>query len=169
MGTEYTQEFKDTIIKKILLNPDKPALSFAKNANIPNSTIAGWLKKYKEGNGILNMNSKKHIKRWTAENKFQAILDTASMNEAEKNEYCRKHGIYPEHLKDWKEDCISGCRKSPNQEHLKKAKQREQEQKQKTQYLEKELARKEKALAEAAALLILKKKAQKIWGDQEEE
>ena len=32
--------------------------------------------------------------------------------------------------------------------------------------LERELYRKEKALAETAALLVLKKKAQAIWGDE---
>jgi hypothetical protein len=41
--------------------------------------------------------------------------------------------------------------------------------KKKCQDLEKELRRKEKALAEAAALLVLRKKAQAIWGDEEDE
>ena len=112
---------------------------------------------------------KKQGRRWTAEQKFEALLQTAPMSEAEKSEYCRKSGVFPEQLEEWKKDCISGCRKSPDREYVKKAKQTEQELKQKTKALEKELTRKEKALAENAALLVLKKKAQELWGDQEDD
>jgi transposase len=35
--------------------------------------------------------------------------------------------------------------------------------------LERELRRKEKALAEAAALLVLQKKVQAIWGDEDDD
>jgi len=81
------------------------------------------------------------------------------MSEAEKSEYCRKHGIYPVQLKDWKKDCISGCRNAPDKKYIKEAKEREQKYKKKMRELEKELKRKEKALAETAALLVLKKKS----------
>lgn len=163
---EYTQEFKTAMIQKILLNPGTPMVSFAKEANVPNSTVATWLRNYKRRDGSI-MNSKK--KTWSAERKFQAVLATASLSEAEKNEYCRRDGIYIEQLKEWKKDCISGCRKSPDQNYIKKTRQKEQELKRKAKALEKELIRKEKALAEAAALLVLKKKVQNIWGDKEEE
>jgi transposase-like protein len=162
----YTKELKAAMIQKILLNPDRPMTSFAKEANIPTSTVATWLSNYKKRNGIL-VNSKK--KNWSAEQKFQAVLETASLNEAEKNEYCRKHGIYQAQLKEWKKDCIAGCRKSPDKDFIKKSKQTEQQLKRKTKNLEKELVRKDKALAEAAALLVLKKKVQELWEDPEEE
>lgn len=162
---EYTQEFKTAMIQKILLNPGTPVVKFSKEANVPNSTVATWLRNYKKRNGN-TVGSKK--KTWSAERKFQAVLETASLSEAEKNEYCRKHGIYLEQLKEWKKDCISGCRKSPDQNYIKKTKQKEQEFKRITKALEKELTRKEKALAETAALLVLKKKVQETWGEKEE-
>jgi transposase len=43
------------------------------------------------------------------------------------------------------------------------------EEQKRAKQLEKELQKKEKALAEAATLLLLRKKAQAIWGDDEEE
>lgn len=165
---EYTQEFKEAMIQKILLNPGSSMVSFAREANVPNSTVATWLRNHKKRNGK-TVGSRKNKKQWTAEKKFNAVLETTPMSEAEKNEYCRRHGIYPEQLKEWKKDCISGCRKSPDRDYLKKAKQKEQELKRKTLALEKELNRKDKALAEAAALLVLKKKAQAIWGEQKDE
>lgn len=42
------------------------------------------------------------------------------------------------------------------------------DERQKNRMLERELARKEKALAETAALLVLRKKAQAIWGESED-
>ncbi len=164
----YTEEFKEGMIQKILLNPDRSVVSCAREASIPESTVATWLRKHKKKNGEA-VGSKKQGKQWTAEQKFDALLQTAPMSEAEKSEYCRKNGIFPEQLEEWKKDCISGCRKSPDREYVKKAKQTEQELKRKTKALEKELTRKEKALAETAALLVLKKKAQELWGDQEDD
>ncbi len=164
----YTQEFIENIIQKILLNPNRSAVSYAREANIPVSTVSNWVRKYKKKNGE-TVGSKKQGRQWTAEQKFEALLQTAPMSEAEKSEYCRKNGIFPDQLEEWKRDCISGCRNSPDRKYLKKAKQTEQDLKRKTKALEKELTRKEKALAEAAALLVLKKKAQELWGDQEDD
>lgn len=165
---KYTQEFKEAIIQKILSNSDRTVVSFAREASIPESTVATWIRKHTKKTGKI-LSSKKSKKQWSAEKKFEAVLETSALSEAEKSEYCRKHGIYPDQLKEWKKDCISGCRKSPDREYLKKAKQREQELKRKAQSLEKELNRKEKALAETAALLVLKKKVQELWGDQEDD
>ncbi len=165
---EYTQEFKEAIIQKILLNSDRTVVSFAREASIPESTVATWIRKYTKKTGK-TLSSKKSKKQWSAEKKFEAVLETSTLSEAEKSEYCRQHGMYPDQLKEWKKDCISGCRKSPDRDYLKKAKQREQELKRKAQNLEKELNRKEKALAETAALLVLKKKAQELWGGQEDD
>ena len=164
----YTKEFKEAIIQKILSNPDRTVVSFAREASIPDSTVATWIRNHTKKTGK-RLNSKKSKKQWSAENKFEAVLETSALSEAEKSEYCRKHGIYPDQLKEWKQNCISGCRKSPDREYLKKAKQREQELKRKAQSLEKELNRKEKALAETAALLVLKKKVQELWGEQEDD
>lgn len=167
MATEYTQEFKESMLQKIFLNPDRTVVSFAREANIPGSTVATWVRSYNQKNGK-KMGQKKR-KLWSAEKRFETVLLTAAMSEAEKSEYCRKHGIYPAQLKEWKEDCIAGCRNAPNKKYIKEAKEKEQKYKKKTKALEKELKRKEKALAEAAALLVLKKKAQEIWGDPEDE
>ena len=168
MITEYSQEFKDSILQKIFLNPDQSVVSFARKANIPGSTLATWLRNHKNKNGEI-MGQKKRKKLWTAEKMFDTVLITAPMSESEKSEYCRSHGIYPVQLKGWKEDCIAGCRNAPDKKYIKEAKEKEQKYKKKTRALEKELRRKEKALAETAALLVLKKKIQEIWGEPGDE
>ena len=91
MVTEYTKEFKESMLQKIFSNPERSVVSFAKDANVPASTVATWVRNYKKKSGKV-MGSKKQNKQWRARQKFEAVLETASMNEAEKSEYCRKHG-----------------------------------------------------------------------------
>ncbi|MES9906392.1 MAG: IS3 family transposase, partial [Sedimenticola sp.] len=76
-------------------------------------------------------------------------------------------GLYAEQITRWKEGAATG---NDSTERLTKAERTMwQKEKKKTRQLEKELRRKEKALAEAAALLILEKKVQAIWGGRGEE
>lgn len=51
MNSEYSQEFKESMLQKIFFNPDRSVVSFAREANIPGSTVATWIKKYKKKNG----------------------------------------------------------------------------------------------------------------------
>ena len=95
------------------------------------------------------------------------VLETANLTEIEFSEYCREKGIYPEQVKEWKEDCIN-ANDSAKENNSKASKELREERKAKEK-LEKELARKEKALAETAALLVLRKKADAIWGTDEED
>ena len=87
------------------------------------------------------------------------------MNEAELSTYCRRKGLFPEQIKDWKQLCLNANK--PLQTRANQAKLRRQAQENKQ--LKAELRRKDKALAETAALLVLKKKARQIWGDPEDE
>lgn len=104
---------------------------------------------------------------WTAADKLAVVIETASMNEALLGEYCRSKGLYPEQIAQWKDSAISGYQHSREVEKD-KARGR-QEDKTKIKRLESELRRKDKALAETAALLVLSKKLEAIWGESEED
>ncbi|WP_231702301.1 transposase [Halopseudomonas litoralis] len=102
--------------------------------------------------------------RWDARAKLAAVIRTASMNEAERSTYCREHGLYPEQLEAWKEAFENmGAGGHPADKAQLTAERK------KSRSLEKELLRKERALAEAAALLTLSKKARAIWGTSEDD
>jgi transposase len=163
----YTEEFKEAMVQKLLANPGKSVKTLSVEAGIPFSTLRNWKEKYCQQKGF-DLSKKKRVK-WTPEEKLNAIILTASMNEAEKSEYCRKQGVYPEDLTQWKNECLSGCGAKPDKIAIKQNKVNELKWKQEVKRLEKELHRKDKALAETAALLVLKKKAQAIWGDPEDE
>ena len=103
---------------------------------------------------------------WSSRDKFAAVLETAALNEADLAEYCRKRGLYPAQIAAWR----SACEQANDWDRARTARlgQATKEEKKRVKDLERELARKEKALAEAAALLILRKKASAIWGGDED-
>ena len=104
---------------------------------------------------------------WTSADKFAAVVETAAMNETELSVYCRQRGLYPEQIKAWREACeqANDWDRSQNQ-HLKQIRRADG---QRIKDLERDLQHKEKALAETAALLVLRKKSRAIWGDGEDE
>ncbi len=99
--------------------------------------------------------------------KFTAVVTTASMSELQLGEYLRRNGILKEELDTWRAICESANDKAAaNAQKYRSALTAEQARSRK---LDAELKRKEKALAETAALLVLRGKAQAIWGDNGEE
>ena len=116
---------------------------------VPRATLHGWKKRYmiKEDPDALNPLPE----NWSAEEKFAAVVHTATLSEVELNTWCRENGLYPGHIKSWREACIRGNNPPSKHAHRTSA---YREDKRKVQILERELQRKEKALAELAALLV---------------
>ena len=106
-------------------------------------------------------------KELSPETKLTIIIDTAKLNETELAEYCRNKGLYPEQIAQWKTQTLTGFSTSEQQTSLNR-KQQQADQKQIKQ-LKQEIKRKDKALAEAAAILILRKKLNALWGEDEDE
>ncbi len=103
---------------------------------------------------------------WTSRDKFAAVLETAALNEADLAAYCRQRGLYPEQIGVWR----AACEQANDWERASSQRlgQATKDEKRRIKALEQDLARKEKALAEAAALLVLRKNAAAIWGDGED-
>lgn len=143
-----------------------PVRRLAEETGITDSTLYTWRKRaLPQGDVVPGAGNDPN--KWSSEEKFAVVLETASLNEAELSEYCRKKGLYPEQVTEWKHACLkANVRPANKQKILSEERKRD---KKIIKSLSKELKRKDKALAETAALLVLKKKAQAIWGDPEED
>ena len=160
----YPIQLKNAVLKKVL-QESKPHYEIATEFGVGRSTIGKWLREYRQ-NGNIKLNSKeKRPKDWTAEERMAALMKTGSMSTGDRAAWCRKKGIFTHNLDQWKKDAISAMALHSG----KKQSEQEKSLKKENIILKKELSRKEKALAETAALLVLKKKAQKIWGEPEDE
>ena len=104
---------------------------------------------------------------WTAETKLSVIIETASLSESELSQYCRGKGLYSEQVKQWKTRCLTGFKVSKEQQ--KEVTKKTKADQLKIKSLKKALRHKEKALAETAALLVLRKKLDAFWETDNED
>jgi len=162
----YSEERKAAVIQKMMPPHNTPIPDLVAETGISDLTLYTWRKQARV-EGIAVPADGKNPEKWSSEDKFAIVLEAASLNEAELAEYCRQKGLYVEQIAAWRKACLQANANSVAQAKA----QREQGKKDRKQIkkLERELDRKDKALAEAAALLILQKKAQAIWGDGEAE
>ena len=102
---------------------------------------------------------------WSPEEKLTAVLEAASLSDEQLGPFLRSKGLHETHLQQWRLQMLHGLGKQPKRKSSGKSNPAQTKQ---IRDLEKELHRKDKALAETAALLVLKKKVQQIWGDEDE-
>lgn len=117
-------------------------------------------------NGHQLESNKQDQKEYSPEQKFAAVIATAVMSEHELASYCREHGFFVEHIKTWK--ALSIAAHKPAQESQHKLDTMRRSDSKKIKALDKELHRKDKALAETAALLVLREKFNALWDNSEE-
>ena len=157
---------KEAVVSR-LLEEDVIITDIHRETGIGMNTLYRWRDEAKNQKGLSATTKYKNADKWSSQDKFTVVLETANLSEIEFSEYCREKGIYPEQVKEWRDACINANNDAvERRDKISKELNAERKQKEK---LEKELARKDKALAEAAALLVLRKKADAIWGTEEEE
>ena len=144
---------------------NKTIKELAQEEGICEATLYNWRKAARAEGRLLPDGDTTPV-GWSAADKFAAVVETAELNGSELSVYCRERGLYPEQIRQWREACEQANDWDRTQNRRLKETRREDEKR--IQELERELRKKEKALAETAALLVLRKKAQAIWGDAED-
>ncbi len=133
----------------------------SRKTGVSEPTLYNWRNQFRN-QGVAVPADPKNPENWSGENKLAVVIETAALNEEQLAEYCRRKGLYAEQVQRWREAAVAGA---SSHDRLSVEERRElQQERKKSRALEKYLKRKEKALAEAAALLVLQKKAQAIWG-----
>lgn len=162
----YPPKRKEAVLRKMMPPHNRSIKRLAQEEGISEATLYNWRKHGRE-KGVLMPNADSGPEGWSARDKFAAVVESASLNEHELSEYCRKKGIYLQQLDQWRRAC-EDANDWDRQANI-KLKSEQKSNRKRINELEKQLRRKEKALAEAAALLVLQKKVQAIWTEQEDE
>ena len=144
----------------VLTGTDSQA-QVAKDMGVPTSTMRYWLKKAKITGDTIMAKQEKRPQDWSSKEKLDALLESAKLSDEQLGAWCRQKGIHTHHLEKWKIEFSKdqSRNKDNNVRQLKKE----------VKDLQKELNRKDKALAETTALLVLKKKVDTIWGDNRDD
>ena len=103
---------------------------------------------------------------WTAGARLEAVITAAALDEAGKSAWCREHGVYPTELDQWRASATTALAEP---EEVRASPQATRQDKKRIKELERELLRKDRALAETAALLVLSKKVAAIFNKAEAE
>ena len=164
--SRYSQERKAAVLKKLLPPHNLTISEVAESEGISQVTLYNWRNQAKQ-QGLPVPGSEKNSDNWSAEAKFAVVIETAAFTESELSEYSREKGLYPEQIKAWKAACLQG--QLSDAERRKQEREQSKQDKKRIKALERELNRKEKALAEAAALLVLRKKLTARWGEREDD
>ena len=129
-------------------------------------TLYNWRKAWRLQEEVVPACEKEH-EVWGATDKFTVVLETAGLDATELSAYCRERGLYPEQVERWRQASQDANEKPvltlKEQKELERLRAQDQKE---IKRLKEELRRKEKALAEAAALLIASKKIQAFWGEE---
>jgi len=141
-----------------LLPPESSSVEHvSREVGVSSATLERWRAE------ALASGSSGGAQRWPAAARLQAVIATATMDEATRSAWCREQGLYPAELDAWKQDAIAGLGE-PRAASAAEARQ----DRRRVRVLERELHRKDKALAETAALLVLSKKLAAVFHDGED-
>lgn len=160
---KYSQEKKEHALTLMSAPENLPVEQVSSQTGIPSATLYLWRRQARAA-GRAVPGDGQNPEGWGSADKFAVVLETVALSEAELGEYCRKKGLYVEQVRAWRQACEEA--NAPAGERVSPA-QRAQEKK-RTRELEKELQRKEKALAETAALLVLSRKLEALWHRNED-
>ena len=148
----YGQEFKDKAVARLLPPESAPIKDVALSVGVSESTLERW-----RSEALVQPARRTD---WTPAARFEAVLMTATMDETSKGAWCRSNGVYPHELAMWREQAINALGQ-PGEKRVTAAETKQD--RRRIKELEREVRRKDKALAETAALLVLSKKAEAIF------
>jgi transposase len=165
----YSAAFRSRMVARLVGPNAITATALGKETGLHQATLSRWLKEaFTLERNMARKKSPppapppKQPQEWMPEEKLAIVLEASSLSEGELGVYLRSKGIHEAVLEEWRRQALAGIRGTERAS-------KQQTESRRVRELERELRRKEKALAEAAALLILKKKAQEIWGDEDDD
>jgi transposase-like protein len=162
---EYTASVRSSMVRKMTGPRAKSATALARETGIAQPTLSRWLREAGSVRGVNAREPEEAPRRrpqdWTLEEILAAVLEASGLSGEDLGAFLRRKGIHQAHLDEWRER-LAGAVKGES-----KPKGRSPEAR-RVQELEKEIRRKDKALAEAAALLVLQKKVRELLGGGDE-
>lgn len=154
----YARQFKDQAVARLLPPESAHIETVAQELGVGRATLERWRAEA--------LGTARTERTWTATARLEAVIATAALDEAARNAWCREQGLYPSDLTAWRDQAIAAlatpaeARAKPEETRKDRGRIRE---------LEREMRRKDKALAETAALLVLSKKRLAIFREGADE
>lgn len=150
---QRSQKFKEAMVQKMCIPGGKSVVELSREIGVNVQTLYNWRKVIQ--NKGTEVSQERSPRGWNLTSKYQAVIDSANKSGEELGIWLRKNGLQSAHIELWKQECKSMLAHNVYKEENKALKLRNAE-------LEKEIARKDKTIAEVTSLLVLKKKAKAL-------
>lgn len=160
MKSKYPEAFIEQALTKVYSREGRTIQSVADELNIGLYQLKDWMKKSVSTNNNLDTKARRP-QDWCAEEQLVALIASDGLSGEALNTWCRERGIFTHNLDAWRKAFCTDKPLAASGQDLRLLKTQNAQ-------LKRELTRKEKALAEAAALLILQKKYRALWGEEVE-
>ena len=162
----YSVAFRANIVKKMMGRDGVSANALSEQTGVSQATLSRWKR---EASTVVAMSPKekpqpapRRAQDWTPAEKIRAVADTDGVGEHALGAFLREHGLHAELLDQWRSEILGALSGGGT-----KGKRSVEEKK--IRRLEREVRRKDKALAETTALLVLKKKFDALFSDGEDD
>jgi transposase-like protein len=157
MRKQYSDAFIEQALTKVYSRGNRTIRSVAEEVNVSYVTLKNWMKRKSLDDVTGSAEKEKRPQDWLRDEQLAALIETHGLADEALQAWCRAHGIFPHHLDSWRAGfCTQEAAPVPDGRELRALRNENDE-------LKVELQRKEKALAEAAALLVLQKKFRALW------
>jgi transposase len=174
--TEYTEAFKSKMVQRMLGPRALTATSLSSELGISQPTLSRWLRAAQGNLGSMSKTPSappssspapkaKRAEDWSPEERLRVVVEAGQLADADLGALLRREGLHEATLREWRAAALEGL--SPSS--TKRSKQKRASDQKRVRELEREIRRKDRALAETAALLVLQKKVQAIWGSGDDD
>lgn len=168
----YSDSFKRKMVQRLLMPNGPSQLALSAELGIPQTTLSNWKRRSATLSSVSNTKAPGAASRsrrpedWTAQERLRIVMEARGLEDKELGEFLRREGLHEETLAQWRKAAEEAALDALQPAGPTRARGGDRK---RIKQLERQLERKDKALAEAAALLILKKKVQDIWGDEDDD
>jgi transposase len=162
----YSSKLKESMVSKIC-SPGGPSVyQLSKESGISHGSLYKWVQIY---GGRYRVRKNRQPLDWSPEEKLNAVFEAQALEEPELGEYLRKHGLHSNQIEEWKAEALADVSEKKKRPGRPKKDPEVAALQKENKNLKRDLRRKEKALAEQTALVVLQKKAQELWGVDDED
>lgn len=159
MKSKYSEAFIEQAVVKLLSRGQRTVREVALDINVNYHTAKNWMKRGSAVTAAVGSAKEKRPQDWTTQEQLVALHETHGLSGEALQAWCRERGLFAHHLTSWRAAFCAAAKTDSGTRELRSLKDENDQ-------LKRELVRKEKALAEAAALLVLQKKFRALWEDE---
>ena len=162
---QYSDVFRSRMVQRMVGPEAVSANALAHEVGVSQNALSRWLREARSLQGM-GETPKRSKKKWSGAEKLRIVMEASALTGSELGALLRREGLHEAELAEWRAAAEAALGEQPRSRA--KPSSKPSVEVKRIKELERELHRKEKALAEAAALLVLKKKVQEIWGDEDD-